>query len=162
MTTMAHPRTLWPWGIVLGLALGVTVLLSMATIAFRHRSAIVPGDPDRDGLEFDRVLVDRRAAAELGWRVELDPCAALVDGACVLALRVRDRDGIALAGVEGELVATRGDDARWDRSASIEPTASGYRSALPLGRGGLYRISLRLVRGDDVWIGERELLLVGE
>lgn len=162
MTTMAQPRTFWPWGIVLGLALGVTVLVTMGTIAFRHRSAMVLGDPDRDALDFDRVLVDRRAAAALGWRIELDGCATLVDGACVLVVQVRDREGHALADVEGELVATRGDDARWDRTAAIEPSAGSYRSVLPIGRGGLYRISLRLVRGDEVWIGERELLLAGE
>ncbi len=159
---MTQPRTFWPWGIVLGLALGVGVLSTMATIAIRHRSAVVPGDPDRDALDYDRVLAARQAATQLGWSIQLAPCTRIEAGVCALELEVLDREGTALAGVEGEVSVARSDDARWDRSAAVEAAANGYRVPLQLGAGGLYRVSLRLDRGDEHWVGERELLLVAD
>lgn len=160
---MAPRRSPWPWAIALGLGAGVAANLWMVSIAVRNGSVPVPGDIQHELVAYEEVAQAHRAAAALGWRVDLDRCVpeATTDAAaaCRMAVHVTDESGHAVTGLHGSIVARRGDDAAFDREAQLVARDGGdYEVVLPLVRGGLYRLDVALQGGAAPWLGTRELL----
>jgi nitrogen fixation protein FixH len=151
-------RNLWPWAITAGLTLAVSINLGMVWIAVTHRSSPVPGDIERDALEFDQSIARQRESAALGWRVTFDPCRIGADGTCEVILAVVDRDGRAIDGLHGRIVARRADDATFDREAEIRELGVGrYGGTLPASAKGLHALTIALELGERRWSQTREL-----
>jgi nitrogen fixation protein FixH len=154
-------RSLWPWGIIAGLTLAVSINLTMVWIALSHRSPMVPGDTEQDALAFDETIARRRAAVALGWRVTVSPCVR-DEHDCVVLLDVVDRSGHAVSGLHGRAVARRADDARFDRASELHALAPGrYRGSFSPGATGVYALEIELAGGPAPWLGTRELWVPG-
>lgn len=152
-----RPRSPWPYAIAAGLAAAVGINLTMVWIAVAHPSAMVAGDHEADALTYDRVIEARAAAQELGWQVDVQPCAAPDADGCEIVFEVRDRDGRAVPGLHGTVDARRADAAALDRTATIEATdvVGRYRAAVQFARPGMYALAIVLDGGPARWFDER-------
>jgi nitrogen fixation protein FixH len=154
----------WPWGIGAGLGVVVAVNALMLHIAISNPSAPASRDHYGDSLRWNEVQAERGRARALGWRVEVQPCAALLQAeGCPLVLRVRDAADRPVAGLHGTIVAQRADDPALDREAEVtaSPGVGDYVARLPLARPGLYTLSIRLEGGPALWVDQRRIHVPG-
>lgn len=153
----------WPWGIGIGLGVVVAVNALMIHIAISHPSAPASADHYGESQRWDEVQAERGRAQALGWRVELQPCAAVGAAGCPLVLRVRDAAGRPVAGLHGTIVAQRADDPALDRDAHVIARAElgDYEARLPLARPGLYALTIRLEGGAAPWVDARRVHFAG-
>ena len=154
-------RNPWPWGIGIGLGVVVAVNALMIHIALSHPSAPASRDHYGESLRWNEVQAERGRSQALGWRVAVEPCAALGAEGCTLVLRVHDGAGAPVAALHGTVVAQRADDPALDREAEVVATAEpgAYEGRLSLARPGLYTLSIRLEGGAAPWVAERRVLV---
>jgi len=91
-------RTPVPWSIII-LGIFFAALMGWSILkAARDSSSVIDSDYYRHGLRFNQTLLERQAAASLGWetRVSLDDST--------LNVRLSDRDLKPVAGAHGELL----------------------------------------------------------
>jgi nitrogen fixation protein FixH len=163
VTAAGSTRPTGPWWVAAGLALVVSVNLTMVAIAVGHPSAPATDDHWMEALSWDSELARRTAARELGWKVTMEPCVPGADGTCHVAFRVLDRTGRPVGNVSGTLQLRRADDARHDRSVELAPSASGTCTgplvALP---PGTYELGIELRSPEHTWVGRDRRSLRGQ
>jgi nitrogen fixation protein FixH len=154
----ARPRSWWPLGIVVGLGIVFVANGIMITKALENPSAPAAEDHYVESEHYEEVLTERKAAAALGWTVDVEACPEGFDDGCVVTLTVTDRDGEPVTGLAGSVTATRADTTDLDRNGGFEESASGrYRTVLDLGDDGYYLFELRLTGHETPWVGERRI-----
>jgi nitrogen fixation protein FixH len=104
--------------------------------------------------DFNRTLAEARAQEETGWRMELDP------GDGVIAVRLFDRDGIPLRGLDVIAAAGRPSTTGEDRSIALVQEGTGYRAAEAL-PPGVWEIAIEARRDGERIFGARERIHVG-
>ncbi|MCA9652111.1 MAG: FixH family protein [Myxococcales bacterium] len=155
---MRVSRSPWPWGIGIGLGVVVVANAIMIHIALSHPSAPAAADHYAESQRWSEVQAERQRAQELGWTVELRPCAQLDASGCALRLEVRDAQGEVVPGLHGRVSAQRADDVTLDRDAELAEISAGeYEGTLALARPGLYALSIRLEGGPAPWVDERRI-----
>lgn len=166
MTTRDSPQSsspqrrpsFWPWGITLGLASVVTVNLSMVYIAVQNPSIPETDDHWAESLAFNEQVALRRESLEHGWILELSNCSTLdANEECTLELRVIDRQGQAVRGLQGRLLLRRGDQQAADREVELQAHSQGYRATFPPGPPGHYTARVLAKRGAQQWQASQEL-----
>jgi hypothetical protein len=128
----------------------------MVSIAVSHPSAPSTNDHWRESVEFDQELAKRRESTELGWVVEVLPCAN-TKPTCEVQIRVHDAHAQAIAGLQGFVQLQRGDTTHLDRAATLvaSPTAGTYLAQVELGARGHYLAQVRLENETQHWQGQR-------
>lgn len=103
---------------------------------------------------FNATLAEARAQAEAGWRLELDAG----DGA--IAIRLLDRDGVPLRGLDVIAAAGRPSTTGEDRTIALVRDGAGYRAAEAL-PPGVWDVAIE-ARQDGVRVfGARQRIHVG-
>lgn len=156
----SHQRrsSFWPWGVTLGLASVVTVNLSMVYIAVQNPSVPETKDHWAESLAFNEEVELRQESLDHGWVLELSNCSALnAKQECTLELRVVDRRGQAVIGLQGSLLLRRGDQQAADREVELRPHGEGYRASFVPGPPGRYTARVLAKRGDQRWQASQEL-----
>lgn len=143
----------WPMAIV-GALVGVAVVqAAFVFIASHNPPVLVSETAYADAQQYDAVIEARRAAAALGWRVEVAPS---VDG---VIYRVADAAGAPVRGLGGTLRYARADTTAADAErpfVEVEPGA--YRAQRPA-MSGVFRLSARLDGGRAPWVDSRAVVL---
>ena len=124
----------------------------MFWVSLDGRPDLVSKDYYEKSKAYNEVTTQREASHRLGWQVRLIPSGT---GQAPLALWVTDRGGASLPGLNGEVRAYRPSDASLDQTLTLteSPTEPGlYRTAPTSLRKGLWELSVRLARGDEVFI----------
>lgn len=161
MNRSTDPHSMWPWAIAGALAFVVLAYVVMIRLSLTHPSVPAATDHYADAARYDEILAERKAAAALGWDVDVGSCeVAVAADRCRLLVRVRDRTRAPIAGLTGSIDARRPDDAALDRHGPITDLGEGlYEASLAIGRSGVYALELRLHGGEGAWVGVREASL---
>ncbi len=145
---------LWP-GIIISFLL--FSILSQVYLVMSSRSdggARIEEDYYRRGLAWDERKALKGALLELGWSVEV---VGVEQGEGVLTVRILDRDGAPVLGVQGELEAKRADEVKASSVSALRPDPARpgfYVADAPAWRPGLWDVSLRGQRGDRKFLYE--------
>lgn len=138
---MSDRALAWPIGIVTGLAVVVVANAIMIGIALSNPSTKASEDHWAEAMAWDQELERRAQSRALGWslaRLERD-------GENRLVVRVIDREGAALLGLEGSLALQRSDSAAHDRELALVELGEGrYRSDAAVPAGGLFELRFEL------------------
>lgn len=103
---------------------------------------------------FNHTLAEAKAQAETGWRMDL----VTDDGA--IAVRLFDRDGVPLRGLDVIAAAGRPSTTGEDRSIALVQDGAGYRAAEAL-PPGVWEIAIEARRDGTRVFGARERIHVG-
>lgn len=134
-----------------GTIIGVnTVLVISATGTF---PGLVVKNSYVASQNFNNTLAEARAQEATGWRMELD----VADGA--IAVRLADRDGVPLRGLEVTAAAGRPSTKAEDRTLMLGEDGDGYRAADAL-PPGLWEIAIEARRDGARVFGARERIHV--
>ncbi len=143
-----------PW--VLGWIGLVTVVLlvnaGMISIALLTNSGLVEEDYYEKGREHERNFLKKQAARHaLGWNFKLDVPEDLILGqAHTLRFNVVDRLGLAVEGLDVEVLAYRSSDADADFKLEMQAFAPGQyqaRAVFPL--KGVWELKLKASQADE-------------
>jgi len=146
------------WPIALVGVLGVTVAANGVLLWEARGPGAAAVEPDyyRKAVAWDSTLAQRRRSDALGWRLD----AALGTpgpGGAVLKLRLEDREGVPVRGVEFRIEAIHNLEAGHrveaalgapDHPALPDPTGS-YEIRLPIHRQGLWELRVEARRRSD-------------
>jgi len=143
-----------PW--VLGWIGLVTVVLlvnaGMITMALLTNSGLVEEDYYEKGRDHERNFLKKQAARHaLGWNFKLDVPEDLILGqAHTLRFNVVDRRGLAVEGLDVEVLAYRPSDADADFKLEMQAFAPGQyqaRAVFPL--KGVWELKLKASQADE-------------
>lgn len=156
---------LWPWVPVALLAVMLTGLGVMASLAIDDSSFALERDYYAKAVAFDAEIAQRAQNAQLGWSLAASAEPARPGQPSRVAVRLDDADG-ALDGARVRVEALRNAAAGRVLEAELSEVAPGrYEAELPLERGGLWELRFSVTRGGarftkserlDVSQGERE------
>ena len=130
MTSLQTPRRRELTGYhVLAMVTAFFVLIIAADVlfsvlAYRTFSGEVASNPYEAGLAFNRTLAQRRREAALGWSAQVD-----TPRPGVVAVRVRDRAGVALPRLSLTGVLERPATETGRQVLAFEPTGDGWYTA---------------------------------
>lgn len=139
---------------IVGALVGVAaVQAAFVIIAGQNPPVLVSETAYADAQHFDAVIDARRAAAALGWRVEVAP------GADAVIYRVADAAGAPVRGLGGTLRYARADTTAADAERPFVEVGPGvYRAQRPA-MGGVFRLSAQLDGGRAPWLDTRAAVL---
>jgi len=146
----------WP-AIIVGLLVGHVVLM-MFCVSYavqNHTTAGVTPDYYNKALHWDESRQQQRVNAELGWRVTLTPAVfADVRGQRDVLIQVIDDQGKTIRDAEVTLDAYHAvyPKVHADHAQATDAGDEGYRAVLKLNRGGLWRVTVRVQRGDERFV----------
>lgn len=96
-------KSRWPVIIVGMLAVHIALMAIAVVLSTRHRPAIVP-NYYQQALQWDQAQAQRRASAELGWKITFEPSAATSPlGQRDVTIRIVDRDNQPVADAHIEI-----------------------------------------------------------
>lgn len=145
------PSVLWPTIIAGALGLHVAAMMVMVSIATSNDGYAVEPDYYRKGLAWNEKQAQDRRNSDLGWTLDfvVEPAAPGKDP--VLRVTLTDTAGLPLHGAE--IAAEAFSNVRRDEvlNATLDPTAEGYGTTLPMRGDGLWEFRFTVTRGDDVF-----------
>ncbi len=149
---MPHPRPI-PWLIVL-LGVGFTAFTAWSFYrAAIGTSNVTDADYYSHGLRYNQTLLERQAAASLGWQAEPQLSGKHLN------IRLRDRDQQAVTGARGTLTLL-GPGTPGTRELGLLETGDGiYRAEFPAGVKGEQPIEITFQR-DGARLSRRLLLAI--
>jgi len=103
---------------------------------------------------FNATLAEARAQADAGWRMELDA------GDGVIVVRLLDRDGVPLRGLDVTAAAGRPSTTGEDRTMVMVGDGAGYRAAEAL-PPGVWDIAIEARQDGSRVFGARQRVHVG-
>ncbi len=143
-----------PW--VLGWIALVTVVLlvnaGMITMALLTNSGLVEEDYYEKGRDHERNFLKKQAARHaLGWNFKLDVPEDLILGqAHTLRFNVVDRLGLAVDGLDIEVLAYRPSDADADFRLEMQAFAPGqYQASAVFPLKGVWELKLKASQADE-------------
>ncbi len=132
------------------------VMLRLATGTF---GGVETDSAYREGLAFNGQLAAARAQDERGWKVD----AALSRGADGVLVRidVKDKAGLGVTGLDGNVVLARPADRREDRSAALLRDPDGrYQAVLKDLDPGAWDLVIRFDRsGERLFLSKSRVIL---
>ncbi|OIQ96609.1 FixH [mine drainage metagenome] len=164
MTSTRRPGWWYPF-IFVGVFLVVLAInLIMAYSAVHTFSGLQTEDAYEKGLEFNKILAQRRAQAELGWKVEavlLPHDAANTERHDAdLTVSYADRAGHPVAGLTVTARMVRPARSGHDLSVSLVEREPGkYVALVPLPLPGQWDMTVRADRGDVRYKLEQRVLV---
>ena len=145
------PGTVWPFVIAGALGLHVVGSLVMVYFATSNESYAVEPDYYQKALAWNDKRAQDRHNAELGWQLEftVEPVPVGQDPIMRVGLTTLDGEPITDASISVEAFANaRRDDVL---TAGLVGSESGYQTALPMRRNGLWEFRITVTRGDDLF-----------
>jgi len=143
----------WPAAIVAALLALVIAYVFLLRLAGQPEATVVERDYYRHAVRWDSTLAVRRASDSLGWRLEATLGPLDANGRAALEVRLADRAGAPLAGLDVRAEAIHNLEAGRPRQAALAPTAPGtYAASLPLARAGMWEIRLDARRGAQHFV----------
>ena len=140
-----------------GVTIAVNVLLAVYAIGTFSGEDV--SKPYVKGLEYNKTLAARAAAAALGWTAEI---GATRDGAdMIVSVRIAGRDGTPISGLAVEAQLRRPTDAALDRALTLEPVGGGlYRARVEEIAAGQWDVIARAAADDGrAFEAERRVVL---
>ena len=139
-------------GVVAFFAVVIGVDAAFMTLAYRTHPGQVAGKPYEAGLVYNKHLAQERAQARLGWRASAE---ARPEGVVV---RLRDRDGLALAGLDVTATLERPATERGKTTLKLTETEPGRYAGQAPGLSGAWdtRIVAR-ADGGQIFEANRRL-----
>jgi nitrogen fixation protein FixH len=143
--------TIWPYVIAGALALHVVGSLVMVYFATSNDTYAVEPDYYQKALNWDDRRAQDRLNARLGWTLEFTVEPANVGGDPILHVAIIDGAGDPLA--DAVVTVETFANARRDDilTATIAATDSGYQTALPMRRNGLWEFRFTVTQGRDTF-----------
>lgn len=145
------PGTIWPFVIAGALGLHVVGSLVMVYFATSNESYAVEPDYYQKALAWNDKRAQDRHNAELGWQLEftVEPVPVGQDPIMHVGLTTLDGEPITDASISVETFANaRRDDVL---TAGLAGSESGYQTALPMRRSGLWEFRFTVTRGDELF-----------
>ena len=145
--------TRWTWLIVALLAGFVAISAWSFYLAASGTSAVTDRDYYSHGLRYNQTLLERQAAASLGWQAD-----TILEGRSVTVL-LRDRDRRAVAGASGTLTLHSSGTSSPRELGLRETVAGSYRAELPAGLHGEFSAEITFQR-DGARLNQRLLFAI--
>ena len=141
----------WPW-LIIALFAGFVVISGWSFYrAAKGGSAVTDRDYYSHGLRYNQTLLERQAAASLGWQT-----TSQLEGR-LLTIRLRDRDQRGVAGAAGTLILLGSGSAPPTELALRETEPGTYRAHVPDGLHGEQAAEIAFQR-DGARLSQRLLL----
>lgn len=145
--------TRWPW-LIIALMVGFALLSAWSfQRAAKEASAVTDHDYYSHGLRYNQTLLERQAAASLGWRAD-----TTLDGQTV-TIQLRNRDRQAVSGASGTLTLHSGGTLPSRELALREVAAGSYQTELPVGLHGEFSADITFQR-DNAKLNQRLLFAI--
>lgn len=152
-TPKARAWNPWPVGLIVAGGIGVTIVLTMVTIASRHPPIMAErGDYYEKSLAWDDYMKEVRASQALGYQARFEANRQ------TMRVRLTDAHKVPVTRREGTLRGQRADSERYDFEVPLKEVEPGlYEAQRPHQKSGLFLLYVRLdsKAGGHTWVDER-------
>jgi nitrogen fixation protein FixH len=146
----------WPIGVVVVLTLTVAGNIYIAVRANDDPSVHIEKDYYQKAVRFDADQALQKRSDRLGWHLTLAASRTTAANAAVTATLV-DSTGTAVHGALVRLSARAVARANDSFTATAVETGDSYVATLPMGRRGLWDVSVEVVRGAERFVTTQRL-----
>jgi nitrogen fixation protein FixH len=155
----------WALGITASILFGgIGVSMALVYVAVHNRPALVDREYYESGRKYERTVIQQLAARDaLAWRTNvLLPEPIVVGTPGLVRLIVQDKNDAAVTHGKVSLTAYRPSDANADFTIQLDEGSAGeYAGSIRFPLKGIWELTFRIERGDDVFDVTRKIQVAG-
>jgi nitrogen fixation protein FixH len=142
------------WPLIIVALLGGHTLLMLGAVFIATRDPGFSVDPGyyQKSLQWDQRQAMKRASEQLGWRAEVLPADAQLDGRRHVRVTLVDRAGAAIPGAKVEARYFHHAHGREAATASFTAAAGAYQADLRMPWRGVWQFELTATAGGQTYV----------